>query len=541
MKRTLAIVVAFLGLIAPSTAWTGEAASTVDLSPASWPPGELEKYSELEYDYYRPNPRGVGRHGLVVGAASALSVRAGLEALKQGGTAADAAIVTSLAQVTLEAGCWVSFAGIFNLTYYDAATGEVYYLDAGYNTVERETDPLSIPPLGTPSGRSALVPGFMAGIGAAHQRFGALPWASVLEPAIYFAEEGFRIDPMLGRTIEYRADVLNRLPATRAVFTSPDGDLYQTGEHFTQPELAKTFKRVARRGAEDMYWGVWARRFVQAVRAEGGNMAMSDMRAYEAIWSAPVRIRYRDYEIFAPGPPASGGITITDALERIEPYDLAALGRYTESADALYALIDATRAAYFGGNATAGSHSQAVIAIDEAGNIAAVLHSINTLSWGTTGIFVDGVSVPDSAAFQQQRILETGPGQRLPAGINPLIVLRDGRPFLASSAIGSGLFEETIQGVVNVLDYGMDPKKAQHVPTFRYPDSNEPSYPTRVTRGDFSASLLDSVRAMGIPIVEEAPEEAEGFGYWIGAIIEPGSGRRIGATSNVFNGHAEGY
>ncbi|MCP4660468.1 MAG: hypothetical protein GY856_34130, partial [bacterium] len=79
MKRTLAIVVAFLGLIAPATAWAGEAASTVDLSPASWPPGELEKYSELEYNYDRPNPRGVGRHGLVVGAGSALSVRAGLE------------------------------------------------------------------------------------------------------------------------------------------------------------------------------------------------------------------------------------------------------------------------------------------------------------------------------------------------------------------------------------------------------------------------------------------------------------------------------
>ena len=145
MKRILVTAIALLCLLAPTAAWAGKAGSEVDLSPASWPPGELEKYSELQDLYVRSHPRGVGRRGVVVGAGSALAVRAGLEALKQGGTAADAAIVTALAQVTLEAGCWVSFAGIFDMTYYDAASGEVYAVNGDFNTVQRETDPMSIP------------------------------------------------------------------------------------------------------------------------------------------------------------------------------------------------------------------------------------------------------------------------------------------------------------------------------------------------------------------------------------------------------------
>ena len=151
------------------------------------------------------------------------------------------------------------------------------------------------------------------------------------------------------------------------------------------------------------------------------------------------------------------------------------------------------------------------------------------------------MSIPDSASYLQQQIHDYGPGQRLPEPINPLIVLRDGRPVLAGSSVGTGLFDVTIQGLVNVLDYGMDPKKAQHAAYFRPPDFSDPFRPTRVTRGEFSASVLDRVRLLGIPIVEQAPAEASGFGYWISAVIEPRSVRRMGVTLNDFNGLAEGY
>lgn len=544
MKRTIKTVllgIGLAGLLSLSAAAAGDAGGEVDLSPASWPPGELEKYTELNVNYDRPHPRGVGRHGLVVGTGGALALRAGLEALKQGGTAADAAIVIALAQTSLAAGAWVSFAGEFLMTYYEAANDRVYFLDAGFNTVQREKDPLSIPPQGVASGRSALVPGFMAGVEASHRRFGKLPWASLFEPAIYFAEEGFPIEPDLGRAIEMRADVLNRSPATRAIFTSPDGDLYRTGEHLRQPQLAATLRRMAQRGAEYMYRGVWARRFVKAVRAEGGNIAMSDMRDYEVMWLPPVGTGYRDYRVFGPNKPSYGGIFIVEALERIEPDNLIALGHYTESAEAFYRLLEATRVHYLEPVELAGgSHSEGVITIDEAGNVAAVLHSINTLFWGTTGIFVDGVSISDNGASYQGLIDDVGPGVRLPGTANTMIVLRGGRPVMATSCIGSDLFGATIQGLVNVLEYGFDPKRAQHVPYFRPPDMNDPLRPTLVTPGDFSPSLLDEVRAMGVPIVEQEPGEGTRYSYWIGAIIEP-NGRRMGATTNAFNGHAEGY
>ncbi len=539
MKQALTtmIVVAALS-VAP--AYTTPLGSEVDLSPASWGPGELQKYDELLQKTRRAHPRGAGRRGVVVGTTGAPAVRAGLEALKQGGSAADAAIVTALTQVTLAAGCWVSFAGKWVMVYYEAETGQVHALDGGFNTVTRESDPLSIPPFGEPSGRTALVPGFMAGIKATHERFGKLPWASLFEPAIYYAEEGFEIYPLLGNLIRYRGDVLTRLPEAQAIFTHPEEDrLYKTHDPFRQPQLAATLRRVAERGARDMYSGRWARRFVQAVRAEGGNVTMADMRAYEPLWTEPERGFYRGYEIVGPGAPGTGGTAALETLARLEPHDLAGLGHFSESADAFYELLSATRT-YRLNRAAVGHHSDGVIAIDKEGNVAAVVHTINTDAWGTTGIFVDGISIPDIGAWAQNLIAQAGPGGRLSAPTNPLIVLRDGEPFLASSAIGSGLFEATVQGLVNVLDYGLDPKAAVHKPFFRNPGVREPSDPSEVTRGEFSTSLVESVRERGIPVNMPLGAQATGHGHWIDAMIYR-SGRRMGATTNDFNGHALGY
>src|SRR5262249_12618758 len=110
-----------------------------------------------------PKPRAEGAHGVVVGTTGPLAVHAGLETLKKGGSAADAAMATALAQVTECGGCYVSFAGILGMTYFDAATGKVHHLNAAYDTFREEDEPRTIP-RGKPSGRTALVPGFLAGV-----------------------------------------------------------------------------------------------------------------------------------------------------------------------------------------------------------------------------------------------------------------------------------------------------------------------------------------------------------------------------------------
>ncbi len=134
------------------------------------------------------------------------------------------------------------------------------------------------------------------------------------------------------------------------------------------------------------------------------------------------------------------------------------------------------------------AHSDAVVAVDERGNVAALCHSINTDAWGSIGLFVDGVSIPDSACFQQHEIAQAGPGERLPDVMNPLIVLRGNRPVLASACVGSALHEVTIQSLLNVLDFRMPVDIAADAPMF-YTHA-----PTTLDRWLGSAGRLERVR-----------------------------------------------
>src|SRR5262249_4689039 len=131
----------------------------IKMSPEAWPQGELEKYWQLQKDYNQQQQAVEGGQGVVAVTSDAFAARIGLEALQQGGSAADAALATALAQVALKGGSTISYAGILMMVYYDAASKKVYSLNAGYNTVQEEKEPLTIPRMGTPSGRSALVPG----------------------------------------------------------------------------------------------------------------------------------------------------------------------------------------------------------------------------------------------------------------------------------------------------------------------------------------------------------------------------------------------
>lgn len=167
----------------------------LDLSPATWQT-DYDRYMQSQLVDRTSAGVATGTHGAVTVAYNGLAARAGLEALKQGGNAIDAAMTAAMAQVTLTAGAPISYFGIVSLVYYEAATGQVHTMNAEWNTVLGEDDPMSIPGgidlsseegiYGTVvSGRTALVGGFMKGVGAAHDRFGKLPWAQIFEPAIY--------------------------------------------------------------------------------------------------------------------------------------------------------------------------------------------------------------------------------------------------------------------------------------------------------------------------------------------------------------------
>jgi gamma-glutamyltranspeptidase / glutathione hydrolase len=517
--------------------------------------------------------------GVVVATSGPVGVNAGVVMLKKGGSAADAALATSLTQVAQVAGAYVSYAGVLSLMYYDSSTEEVFYLNAGFDTPREEKDPLSIP--ARASGRTALVPGFMAGVEAAHRRFGKLPFARLFDPALALAEDGVRIDPDMAQWIAQRKDVLARLPETKRVFTKADGSFYADGDLFRQPDLAQTLRRVARDGAGVMYTGDWAKRFVEAVQRDGGKVTLEDLQAYRAVWEKPLRTTFRDHEVCASGFSSREGVNLLEAFNLLEAADLKRRGHYRESPESLFWLaqilgcqdlmwLPADRAKHphgmdlspvarlkketaaaiwermqkgtwrysrkaTGSGGPRTDHSDAVVAVDRWGNVAALTHTINTNLWGETGLFVDGVSIPDPGALQREQIREAGPGKRLPDTMGPLIVLRDNRPLLASSAIGSGLHEKTVQVLLNLLEFGLGPQEAVDAP-YLLPRSWEKDGPVvRVIEDTFDGKVLDGLRANGQPVTvlrkADAGEWGRWRGYWVGVSIDPKTGARRGVPA----------
>ncbi len=519
-----------------STADTSE----VDLRPTAWPPGDLEHYSALQSTSQRDHPPAEGVKGMVVGTTGSLAIRAGVEALRQGGTAIDAACTTALAQITLIAGATVSFAGKMALVYYDAETGDIHYLNGAWDIPRGQGSGLGIPACGTPDGRQVLVHGFMAALEAAHNRFGALPFESLFGPAIYFAEEGFEIDPMLGSIIAYRLPVITRLEGGRKIFLKPDGRAFRTGDWFRQPLLAETLTRISQDGAANMYSGSWAEALVEAVEAQGGSLSLEDLQAYRPTWLRPLEIEFAGHVIHAPSEPGYGGQRLLAASTALASEYLLDSGHQTVSADSLASLLRSIEVAYgYAVPPGAGGHSDGVVAIDARGNIAAMLHTINTNLWGDTGIFIDGVSISDPGCWAQRGVTQAGPGGRLPTAENPLIVTSEAVPVAATSAIGSALFPATLFGLVDVLVFEMNPFQTLSSPTFLFPRFTSSVLVHRTTRGDFSSALLDEVRGLGF-FIEELSRYSTSRqpGWCVVVTIDPESGVRKGATPGDFNGIA---
>jgi gamma-glutamyltranspeptidase/glutathione hydrolase len=524
------------------------------LSREVWPKDEVEKYWRLQITADRPNPTVEAGKGMVAVTNEAFAALVGQEVLRRGGGAADAALATALAQIALTAGSLISYAGILTMVYYDAGSKKVYSLNAGYNTLLEEKDPLTIPGIGVPSGRTALTPGFFAGVQAAHDRFGKLPFARIFDPAIHLAEKGFYLDQSMGWRIDSQKSVLTRRAETKRIFTKENGDLYKVGDLFKQPQLAETLRKVAAQGTDYIYQGEWAKKFVAAVQSEGGKMTLADLKAYRPIWSEPAQTSYHGYQVYSLGYPSLGGVSTIEALNLLEEADLKKHGHYTTSDQSLYDFIQICRAGYFLSylppefvktylpgvdpspearvkkenarllwrkmnepiwrqifsamkpKSAGANHSAGVVAVDARGNIAALLHSINGGIWGTHGIFVDGISIPESASIQQSEIAKLKPGSRLPDPTNPVIVMKDDKPYLASSAIGVSLHQTNINNLVNVLDFGMDLKKSIDTPHFRGPffgmtiGGGPPSpqvYKEALAEGDFDGKLVEAIIAKG--------------------------------------------
>lgn len=569
------------------------AQSGVTLSPRAWPKGEYERFMAAQ-DVKRTEA-GVasGMNGAVTVANNGIAARAGLEALAKGGNAIDAAMTAAVTQVAASAGAPISYFGILSLVYYDAATGKVHTMNAEWNTLRAETEPTTIPGSismdseaglrGTAvSGRTALVGGFMKGVESAHKRFGKLPFKALFDPAIEIAEQGMAVTRGLADKFRFREEDLSRLPATKAIFMKPGGGRYAAGEVFKQPALAATLKAVAAQGTDYMYKGPWAKKLVTAVKADGGKMTLEDLATYEAMWDEPLVAPIGNgYTLYTNPPPNLGGATMIEAQLLAAASGLATDPHWTKSGASLKKALDITQmftlqylpdstiqliypklgfsaadrtspahAAELWKRMQAGAtpfkwkvppssgHSDDVVAIDKAGNIAAITQSINCVDWGRTAINIDGISIGDPASFQQAQIARTKPGTRLPAPTETGILFKDGVPVIGFASMGSGLHQRTFQALLSVTRHGMTVDEAINTPDFMTAKSDGlGNLIARVEKGKYSPAVL---KAAGYAFEEVDPRDARfgGEGLWVAISRDPKTGMLRAASHNRTNSAA---
>ena len=285
-------------------------------------------------------------HGIVV-SVHELASRAGVEMMQAGGNAVDAAVATGFALAVVHPPAGNLGGGGFMLV--RMADGKVHfldyrekapaaakadmYLDAQGNVIEGASE----------YGYKAIgVPGSVAGMVYAEQKYGKLTLKQVMAPAIRLAREGYALS--WGEARDFRNDqYLGKFAESRRIFQR-DGNYYQPGEIFRQPDLARTLERIAAK-PDDFYHGTLARELAAAMQKGGGLITADDLAHYEVKEREPIRGTYRGYEIISAPPPSSGGTVLMESLNILEGYDLAKLG--SRSAKSVHFTTEAFRRAFF--------------------------------------------------------------------------------------------------------------------------------------------------------------------------------------------------
>lgn len=270
---------------------------------------------------------------------------AGVEMMRRGGNAVDAAVATGFALAVVHPAAGNLGGGGFLL--YRTPDGRVHFLDyrekapaKAHRDMYLDEAGNVVPELSTVGYKAAGVPGSVAGMVEAQKRWGKLPLKAVMAPAITLARRGFVLTHEDATSL--RSKLLGRFPESKRIFQR-DGNFYKQGEVLRQPELARTLQRIAARPA-DFYKGSLARQIAAAMQRGGGLITAEDMAAYEVKDREPVRGSYRGHEIISAPPPSSGGTALLEILNILEGYDLARLG--SRSARAIHLTVEAMRRAF---------------------------------------------------------------------------------------------------------------------------------------------------------------------------------------------------
>jgi gamma-glutamyltranspeptidase/glutathione hydrolase len=267
------------------------------------------------------------QHGMVV-AQEPFAADVGLEVLKNGGNAVDAAVAVGFALAVTHPQAGNLGGGGFMLV--RLANGETAFLDFRECAPQRAGRDMYLDDKGNPTKesifgwRSSGVPGSVAGFALAHKKFGSQKWQQLVEPAIKLASEGFTVSPTLEKSLAGNTPFTTD-PESKRIFLR-DGNPYKAGETFKQPELATTLQRVAQLGAKGFYEGPTAKQFAAEMQAHGGLITEADLKAYKVAERKPLEADYKEFHVITAPPPSAGGIGILQMMAMLNGTDYASDG-----------------------------------------------------------------------------------------------------------------------------------------------------------------------------------------------------------------------
>ena len=470
----------------------------------------------------------VAANGNMVVGPERLASEAGLIMLEQGGNAVDAAVATGFAlAVTLPRAGNIGGGG-FMLVHLAAENRNVF-IDYREMAPAAATRDMFLTPEGEVDKRRAYfshqasgVPGTVAGLIHALEEYGTLPLATVIQPAIDLAADGFVMDITLHQNLSARAERLAQDPETKRIFLREGGKAPAIGSRFKQPDLAATLQRIAEKGRDGFYAGHTAELIAKDMAANDGLITQDDLANYVAVERTPVTGQFKDYAIVSAPPPSSGGIHVIQMLNILEPYPLESWGH--NSAQYLHHVIEAMKLAYADRSEHLGDPERMEAPIDfllakdyasnrrglinsdsatpsseiapgampspespdtthysvtdSAGNVVSNTYTLN-FSFGShitipgTGILMNNEmddfaarpGFPNAYGLVQGEKNSVAPGRRPLSSMTPTLVFRNGEPWLATGSPGGSLIITAVmQTILNAMAFDMNIAEAAAAP-----------------------------------------------------------------------------
>ncbi|HCL5278274.1 TPA: gamma-glutamyltransferase [Salmonella enterica] len=467
----------------------------------------------------------------MVASVDAMATQVGVDILKQGGNAVDAAVAVGYAlAVTHPQAGNLGGGGFMLLRTKDGATTAIDFREMAPAGATRD---MFLDEQGNPDSKKSLTsplasgtPGTVAGLSLALEKYGSLPLNSVVRPAIKLAQEGFIVNDALADDLKtYGSEVLPHHENSKAIFWK-DGEPLKKGDKLVQQDLANSLTMIAENGPDAFYKGEIARQIAQQMQQNGGLITTDDLAAYQAVERTPVSGEYRGYQIFSMPPPSSGGIHIVQILNILENFEMKKYG--FGSADAIQIMAEAEKYAYADRSEylgdpdfvnvpwqalTSKAYAKSIAGqidinkakpsseirpgklapyesdqtthfsvVDKDGNAVAVTYTLNTtfgtgIVAGNTGILLNNQmddfsakpGVPNVYGLVGGEANAVGPKKRPLSSMSPTIVVKDGKTWLVTgSPGGSRIITTVLQMVVNTIDFGMNVAEATNAPRFHH-------------------------------------------------------------------------